>query len=216
MYHFYFKLPKNDKNPGTVFLPNKKSAGLPVIISCYGWNKIHWPKRMEEGLRDLLVNKHGMAFVTMELRGQSDDTGGTAGERWKNNLADMVSWVKEKHYFNGNIVGLFAFGAPAAAALRLADEESGTAFSIVTLTHEEEYCLSTKIPVLFLQGTADKVSLHAEKLNEEDIIKQHNAETKSSGILFKGSDYYLYNVIGQAADEIVNWLMEIGIIIKSK
>jgi alpha/beta superfamily hydrolase len=216
MYHFYFNLPKNDKNPGTVYLPHKKSTGLPVVISCYGWNVSHWPKRVEEAARDLLVNKHGLGFVTMALHGQSDDTG--ACGRWEENLADMVAWVKAKNFADVNKVGLFAFGAPANAAWQLT-QKGGAAFSIITVNHEnnkagfvDDGLKAAPVPVLFLQGTTDKVQLFPDSDQAEELIKQHNPETGSSGIVFKGSDYFLYNVAKQAAVETAKWLKGLEIV----
>jgi len=227
MYHFYFSLPKNDRNPGTVFLPNKKSTGVPIIISCYGWNVIHWPKRMEEGLLDLVVKKHDMGFVTMELYGKSDERGREACGRWARNLADMVSWVRMKGFSNANRIGIFAFGAPAAAAMQFINGQSGASFVIAAVTEDttsmegeggelpeyvEKKMEAAKIPVLFLQGTSDKVTIQSQKIKADELIRKECPETRSASIVFGGSDYYLYNVIEQAAGETVKWLKAVEII----
>jgi len=223
VYHFYFSLPKNDKNAGTVFLPMKSSVNVPVIISCYGWNKIHWPKRMDEGLRDRLVNKSNMGFVTMELSGESDDNSRDACGRWANNLSDMIDWVKAKTFTDGEKIGLFAYGFPAIAALQAATMNANAAFVIVTLSREEgssngaggidnlidEYMASSKIPMLFLQGTNDKITIQTKKAPEHEIIRRDDEKTKSTHIIFRESDFYLYNIVDQATDEIVKWLNEI-------
>ena len=242
MYHFYFNLPKNDKNNGTVFLPMKSSTDVPVIISCYGWNKIHWPKRVDEGLHDKAVNKNNMGYLTMELVGESDDTGSGTFERWKNNLKDMVAWVKAKNFTNTEKIGLFAFGTPALAALCVADEISDVAFAIVTLYDEadnekteqctknidnsielteavnscltekiEEIMSKTKIPLLILQGTTDKITFQTKKPENHKITKTNSKETKSTHIIFHDADIYLYNIVDQATDEIIDWLKGIGI-----
>jgi len=257
MYHFYFNLPKNDKNNGTVFLPMKSSMNVPVIISCYGWNKIHWPKRVDEGLHDKAVNKNNMGYITMELAGESDDTDSRTFERWKNNLKDMVAWVKAKNFTNTEKIGLFAFGTPALAALCVADEVNDVAFAIVTLCDEtdnekinnekinnekinnektnqntinidnpneltetvnngstekiEELMSKTKIPLLILQGTTDKITFQTKKPENHKITKTNNKETKSTHIIFHDADIYLYNIVDQTTDEIIKWLKEIGI-----
>jgi len=207
MYHFYFNLPKNDKNAGTVFLPRKSSTGVPVIISCYGWNKIHWPIRVEEGLRDLAVGKRGMGMVTMALVGESDDPSPAVCDRWERNLADMVAWVRDKRYFDAARVGLFAYGMPAKAALRLADGDSGLAYVIINPAEPSESTPEeTAIPVLTLHGTTDKIQIQSKPIKAEEVLRQGDAGSKTASITFKGGDYHLYNIVEQAAVEIVKWI----------
>ena len=207
MYHFYFNLPKNDKNKGTVYLPRKSSVNLPVIISCYGWNSIHWPMRVEEALRDLAVKKNDIGFVTMELHGHSDDSDPAACDRWESNLADMISWVKEKKFADPSKVGVFAFGLPAAAAMRLAIGDSGAAFAVVNpLGMDESIAKAFAIPTLTVHGTGEKIKIQSQAMQTDDVIRQVGPEVNKQSIVFKGSDDYLYNISGQAAQEIVRWL----------
>jgi hypothetical protein len=213
MYYYYFNLPKNDKNDGTVFLPHKKSTGLPVIISCYGWNVRHWPKRVEESLRTA-ANKRGLACVTMNLHSLSDDASDDAHIRRSNNLADMVSWVKAKDFADAAKVGVFAYGAAAKAALGVSPD--GLAFSVLTVENDnadvniDNLMQSTKTPILFLQGTSEKITFPPEKIKADKTMRQ-NDETQSAHIIFNGSDYFLYNIADQATGEILTWLQSLGI-----
>ena len=210
MYHFFFNLPKNYQNAGTVFLPVKSSTGVPAIISCYGWNKIHWPKRVDEEMLDMAVKKNNMGFVTMELTGQSDDDSASACDRWTRNLSEMVTWVRDKRYFNKAKVGLFAFGLPAVAALRFAVGESGIAFVVATVIPEsldiDKIITSAVRPTLILQGTTDKITIQSKPQMAEEIVRCDNFDTKSTILTFKGGDHYLYNIARQASDEVVKWL----------
>jgi hypothetical protein len=174
MYHFHF-------NKGTVYLPNKKSENLPVIISCYGQGESHWLKRVEENLRNLTISKHNMGFVVFH----------------KGEYAQMLDWVKGKPFADAERIGFFTFGDPV--------DKTGVAFSVVTVVNRV-VGLDTKIPTLFLQGTSDKVALEPLKLSEGDMARQSNGDTKSAGIVFKGSDDFLFNVHAQAAGEIIKWI----------
>jgi pimeloyl-ACP methyl ester carboxylesterase len=147
-------------------------------------------------------------MVTMELAGDSGDTGEAACRRWESNLADMVHWVKDKRYFDAGKVGLFAYGLPAAAALRLASRESGLAYVIVNLGEPADGLPAAEIPVLFLQGTTDKIQIQSKPMKAEEIVRQDDPRTGSACILFRGADYFLYNIVGQAAEVIVGWLDE--------
>jgi hypothetical protein len=161
---------------------------------------------MEEALRDLAVNKHGFGFVRMGLFGRIDDDSPAARDRWARNLDDMRLWVMGKKFADPVRIGFFAYEPCAEGILRSFVNENSPAFSIVTLDAKARIDLNTKIPTLFLQGSANKVSLEAVRLSPEDMLCQSNAETKSSRIQFKGSDDYLYNVHKQAADKIMEWL----------
>jgi hypothetical protein len=173
MYYFYF-------NKGSVYLPNKKSENLPVIISCYGLGESHWQKRVEEDVRKA-VNKNNMGIVV--FRDQSAQC--------------MAEWVSARKFADPKKIGLFTFGEYDANDL---------AFSITTLPLKTEPNLNTRIPTLFLQGTSDKVTLETFKLPEEELVRQANPDTGSASILFRGGDEFLYNVSVQVAGEIVKWL----------
>ncbi|MCL2604035.1 MAG: hypothetical protein FWD90_06115 [Defluviitaleaceae bacterium] len=179
MYYFHF-------NKGTVYLPHKKSESLPLIVSTYGRGEVHWPKRVEEALR-AAVNKNNMGFVVFH----------------EGTPAEMAAWVKPRYFTDPDRVGIFSLGEPVYENDIF---EDGLAFSITTIPHGREADLDTHIPKLFLQGTGEKVSLETLKLKKDEIIRRENAETKSTHILFKGSDGYLFNVAAQAVNEVIIWL----------
>jgi hypothetical protein len=177
MYYFHF-----DK--GTVYLPHKKSQSLPVIVSTYGRGEAHWPKRVEEALR-AAVNKSNKGFVTFA----------------KGTPAEMITWVKPKYFTDPDKVGIF-FSEGTANGI----PEEGYAYAVVVLPAKAEPNLDTIIPTLYLQGTGEKVSLDTIKLKKDEIIRKENKETKSMGIVFTGSDDFLFNVASLAASETVKWL----------
>jgi hypothetical protein len=168
---------------------------------------------MDESLRDLTVNKNNMGFVTMDMYGESDDMGEGALKLWKDNLLDMVEWVRVRDYFNANKIGLFAYGRMAEAAICLAGEDTGLAFLMTVPSHDSAVDGQfTQIPTLFLQGTGDKIELQMGRAKPVEIQKTDDPDTRSTHILFNGSDDFLYNVNEQAAGEAVKWLRAIEII----
>ena len=145
MYHFYFHLPKNDLNGGCVYMPHRNSTNLPMMIYCQGFGSSIQPRRVQEKLRDTAVNKYGMGFVYMDLFGctsknprgwEHPPTGETKDmtyARWKENLADMLQWVRAKKFTDKNKIGVYAYSSATTAALRLA-AENDPAFVISTST----------------------------------------------------------------------------------
>jgi hypothetical protein len=197
MYHFYFNLPKNDKNAGTVFLPYKKIENIPVIVSCYGSDPSAWAKRAEEEFIKYAVNKHKTGVVTIAL---SEDE-----NRWAENLNDMVQWVKERYFCDPDKVGLFACGAAAEAAHSVA-EAGEAAFSVLTVQKNNIDLNNVKTPSLVLQGTAEKVVFQTSKFMVDTVIRVDYPETKSLRLTFEGSDYLLYSNIGQVSEEVMRWV----------
>ena len=214
MYHFYFNLPKNDKNAGEVILPQKNSVGLPMIISCYACDPNPYAKFAENDFMEIVVKKHNLGFVKMKIDMKIDPDESDLN-RWAKNLMDMVQWLKLKHFTNGNKVGIFACGNGAAAALELA-KEYVTAFSILTVDDNFNKKVNvglneTEIPVLFLQGTTDKVTIQTKKFKVDNIIREEDPGMKSAKFIFDGADYYLLSNIEQVAEETAKWLKNIGI-----
>ena len=204
MYRFYFNLPKNDQNAGTVFLPTKKHTMLPIVISCYAC-VAHWAKRLDEDLRDAVI-KNNMGYVTMELPGDKTDPRETTCIRWENNLYDMLEWVKIKKFAHPNKIGLFAQGLPAVAADNLKHKIDTAAFSILNIPgHTADFTAS--IPTLYLQGTGEKIELlTTKKAPLVEVTRRENPENKSAELTFQTVDDYLYKASNQAAAEIVAWL----------
>ncbi|MCL2365130.1 MAG: hypothetical protein FWC71_10760 [Defluviitaleaceae bacterium] len=185
MYHFYF-----DK--GTVFLPSKKHENLPIIASTYAHEAPHWPKRVEEDLRDAAV-KNNMGLVVFHTF----------------DAAAIHAWVAAKKFANPAQIGLFTLDIPERKVQGA--EDVPFAFNITTLPNTQTVTFDAARPSLFLQGSGAKVSLDAFTPTEADIIRQScsAAVTKSSAIRYEGSDDYLYAVSRHVAGEVVRWVVEV-------
>jgi len=136
MFKHDFQLSIGDKNKGTVYLPNKESKNTPVIIFCHGWGG----SRQLNGVEAMLCEKamtDNTAFVAFDFYG----CGETGGEynymtytRWKNNLADILSWCITQPFADANKIGFYAVSSGTTAALRLAAEDRRVAFVISVAT----------------------------------------------------------------------------------
>lgn len=142
MFTFNFHLDVNDKNVGTIYLPNEHSKNLPVIIYCHGWGssrKLWTPT--EKLCETALANN--IAFVTFDFFG-CGETGGDYSQmtyrRWKENLSDILDFVSAQPFADKNNIGCYAFSSGSTAALRLATEDERIKFIISVGT-----CISTHI-----------------------------------------------------------------------
>ena len=182
MYHFYF-----DK--GTVYLPSKKHENIPIIISTYAHEAPHWPKRVEEDLRDAAV-KNNMGLVLFNA--------------W--DAAAMHKWVAAKAFANPAQIGLFSLDIPE----RKVEGEGGVAFAFkiaaVGAGQAVAFGGDVVVPALFLQGSGAKVSLDVFAVSEGDITRRCCEVTKSAAIRYEGSDDYLYAVSRHVAREVVRWV----------
>jgi len=198
MYHFHF-------NKGTVYLPTKKHENIPVIISGYDWDNNHWAKRTNEDLRDHAIKLiQGVGFVRMDMYQSMP-------HRWEKDFADMLAWVRVRNFANPGKVGIFAYGSPALAALKIANREENLAFIVATLTPDElsNADIVPLCPTLLLQGTTDKVTLQMGTPPPVKLTSHQDTGSKITRIVFNESDYFLYNASRQAAEEIVKWIKSI-------
>ncbi|MCL2407562.1 MAG: hypothetical protein FWC95_06495 [Defluviitaleaceae bacterium] len=213
MYHYYFSMPKSD-NPGTVFLPMKSSVNVPVIISCYAWDKEYWTNNMEEVLKKHVTKKLNTGMVTIKLTGGSDEDSTYKRMVWENDLAAIVSWVRAKRFAKNDKIGIFAYGAGAEAALPYADGVSDVAFLILVnaikdeLADEEIAVMldKTAIPVLYLRGTGEAVVIQTQKQKAREVKVLQSSVTKSAFITFVGADNFMFNISDQVALEIERWM----------
>jgi len=142
MFNYDFQLSSGDKNKGTVYLPNKESENIPIVVYCHGWggNRQLW--QITEKLCEKLIAAN-IAFVTFDFYG-CGETGGDYSlmtyTRWKNNLSDILSWCAAQPFANVNTIGCYAVSSGSTAALRLASEDSRIAFIISVGT-----CISSHI-----------------------------------------------------------------------
>jgi len=142
MFKYDFQLSIGDKNKGTVYLPNKESENIPVMIYCHGWGG----NRQIGGITEKLCEKamtDNIAFVTFDFYG-CGETGGDYSlmtyTRWKNNLSDIISWCVIQPFADINKIGCYGFSSGSTAALRLAAEDNRIAFIISVGT-----CISSHI-----------------------------------------------------------------------
>jgi hypothetical protein len=184
MYYYHF-------DDGTVYLPSKKHFNIPVIVSNYAHDTSHWPKRVEEDTR-VAANKAGLGLVVFRSR----------------NITHMVNWVALKPFAHPKKIGVLTLGLQRDMEY-YCFEMTSLAFKIVALAGDcavdlQAYDAACLTPMLVLQGSGGKVSLDAETINEENIIRTQSE--KSSAIRFGGSDDFLYNASRQAAGEIITWV----------
>ncbi|GHV06651.1 hypothetical protein FACS1894217_05760 [Clostridia bacterium] len=157
MFSYNFTLTTGDKNIGTVYLPAENTVNIPVIIYCHGWggNRKLWTPT--EKLCEIAVNKN-IALVTFDFFG-CGETGGDSSKityaRWKNNLAEIISWVVDQTFSDKNKIGIYAFSSGSTAALRLATEDKRIAFIVSVGT-----CISTHIGM----GKGGPAKLFADNL----------------------------------------------------
>jgi len=180
MYHFYF-----DK--GTVYLPSKKHENIPIIVSTYTHEAPHWPKRVEEDLRDA-ATKNNLGLVVFRT--------------W--DAAAMHAWVAAKAFANAAQIGLLSLDMTERKIQ--AEAEAPFAFKIATIASTQDVNFADDIPTLLLQGSGAKVSLDVLALAEGGIKRIHSADNKSAAIRYEGSDDYLYAVSRHVAGEIVGWV----------
>lgn len=142
MFIYDFRLETGDRNTGTVYLPERNAVNTPVIIYCHGWGGSRQLCPVTKLICDMTANK-GVAFVTFDFFG-CGETGGDYRQmtytRWKNNLAEIVSWVAAQPFSDECRIGCYSFSSGSTAALRLASEEQRLAFIISVGT-----CISAHI-----------------------------------------------------------------------
>ncbi len=142
MYTYDFKLNTGDQNFGTVYLPIEGAENIPVIIYCHGWGGRRQLWNPTEKLCERAM-KENIALVTFDFFG-CGETGGKYSQmtytRWKNNLADVITWVKEQPFAQESKIGSYAFSSGSTAALRLAAEDDRINFIISVGT-----CISAHI-----------------------------------------------------------------------
>ena len=182
MVTYDFRLSTGDKNVGTVYLPQEGVANIPVIIYCHGWGGRRQLWTPTQALSDRAM-KEGIALVTFDFYG-CGDTGGDYSlmtyTRWKNNLSEIVSWVKSQPFSNKNKIGCYAFSSGTTAALRLAAEDKSIAFIVSVGT-----CISAHIGM----GKGGPAKILADNLN--GLLSGETAEI--FGVNF-GIDFYLDTV----------------------
>ena len=148
-----FKLTTGDKNAGTVYLPDDYDGTLPVIVYSHGWGG---DRSYGNVLRKLFPQK--IAWVTFDYYG-CGETGGDYRQmtyrRWKENLAEVITWVSEQPFADMNRLGCYAFSSGSTSALRLAAEDDRIKYMISVGT-----CISAHIGM----GSGGPTKLLADNL----------------------------------------------------
>ncbi len=173
MYNYNFKLKKNDKNIGTVYLPNENSTNLPVIVYCHGWKGCRQLWTPTEKLCEFAM-QNNIALVTFDFYG-CGETGGDYSEmtynRWKENLIDIIDYIKEQTFSDNNKIGCYAFSSGSVAAFRLAAETDVIKFIISVGT-----CITSNI----FMGSGSP----AKWLSDNIETLYHGGKIKDFGIEF--------------------------------
>ena len=179
MITYDFRLTTGDFNVGTVYLPSKDVESVPVIIYCHGFGGKRQLWTPTQALCDKAM-KAGVALVTFDFFG-CGETGGNYEQmtysRWKENLSDIIAWVKSQPFSNADKIGCYAFSSGSTAAFRLAAESEQLDFIISVGT-----CISTH----FGMGSGGPAKLLADNL--DGLLSGSTANL--FGINF-GIDFYI-------------------------
>ncbi len=163
MFKYDFRLTSGDKNVGTVYLPKIDVINIPVIVYCHGWGGRRQLWTPTEKLCEQAM-KENIAFVTFDFFG-CGETGGDYShmtfDRWKDNLAEIITWICTQPFANKDKIGCYAFSSGTTAALRLAAECSRINFVISVGT-----CISTHIGMVE-GGPAKILSDNLEELTSD-------------------------------------------------
>ena len=158
MITYDFRLTTGDLNAGTVYLPYEGAVNIPVIIYCHGWGGKRQLWTPTKALCDRAM-KEQIALVTFDFYG-CGETGGDYKQmtytRWKDNLSEIVSWVKSQPFSNNEKIGCYAFSSGSTAAFRMAADDERLAFIISVGT-----CISTH----FGMGSGGPSKLLADNLD---------------------------------------------------
>jgi len=179
MFTYDFQLSNDDRNIGTVYLPNKDAKNIPVIIYCHGWGASRQLWLPSEKICRKAIETN-MALVTFDFYG-CGDTGGDYSKmtytRWKNNLSNVLSWVTSQSFANKDKIGCYSVSSGTTAALRLASEDNRIAFIVSVAT-----CISSHIGM----GVGGPAKIFAD-----NYIQLHSSETREMfGVEF-GIDFYI-------------------------
>ena len=184
MFTCDFQISTADKNIGTVYLPNKDSMNIPVIIYCHGWGGSRQLWLPTEKLCEQAISAN-MALVTFDFFG-CGDTGGVYSlmtyTRWKNNLSDIFSWCAAQPFANADKIGCYSFSSGSTAALRFASENDQVAFVVSVGT-----CVSSHIGM----GNGGPAKIFAD--HYEELLSGGKKEL--FGIPF-GAEFFIDTVSG--------------------
>ena len=142
MKTFTFQLENNDRNHGTVYLPDNNENPLPVVVYCHGWGASQALNPSTQAVCTALL-EHKAALVAFDFWG-CGKTSGSYSEmsygRWTTNLRDVFEWVAQQHWANRQKIGCFGISSGTTAALRYAIQNRDLAFVVSVAT-----CLGSNI-----------------------------------------------------------------------
>lgn len=143
MHTVRFQLDQQDRNVGTIHLPNPLSSTLPVLVVCFGGSSNERPSLFTQELcrRGTEV---GMGVVTFDFYGWGETPGDpndwTYG-RWAANLADVCTHVIAQGWADADRIGGLGVSAGSTAVLRYAIERRKLAVGICVATYVGHHTL---------------------------------------------------------------------------
>jgi dipeptidyl aminopeptidase/acylaminoacyl peptidase len=137
MRTFNYQLADGDRNVGTVYLPEKQAAAVPVLVVCGGGISDRQPGPFTVELCTRLTEA-GAGVVTFDFY-STGETGGDPSDwtygRWAANLTDVCTYVSAQEWADGDRIGALGVSAGSTAVLRCAIDTRKLAAGIAVATY---------------------------------------------------------------------------------
>jgi 2-polyprenyl-3-methyl-5-hydroxy-6-metoxy-1,4-benzoquinol methylase/dienelactone hydrolase len=136
MYQFDCRLDNDDRNVCTVYLPDRQSRHVPIMVFCHGWGADRRLGTAPRAVLERLIQR-GVGMVSLDFYGCGDTGGDYAGMtygRWTANLEDLVDWVASQDWADPSRIGAWGISSGTTPALRLAELSSKLAWVVSTAT----------------------------------------------------------------------------------
>ena len=141
MYKKFFRLDYGDKNFCRLYMPDKNSANIPVIIYCHGWTKpIQGGGRILGGapkaVRDLAI-KNNMAFLSFDQFGEYRTWGDNryfTHARWGEGVKNAYDYIVNNNISKYGLIGCFGISSGTTAAFRMEQKYNKLAFNVSVAT----------------------------------------------------------------------------------
>lgn len=118
-----FQLTTGDKNAGAVYMPDRASGRLPVLIHCHGWGSDGWGAPDPANVTCLSLTSRNVVNIKFDFYG-AGKTGGDYARmsygRWASNLNDVYAWVAQQEWADPERIGVYGISSGTTAALRFA------------------------------------------------------------------------------------------------
>ncbi len=141
MYKKFFRLDYGDKNFCRLYMPDKNSANISVIIYCHGWTKpIQGGGRILVGapkaVRDLAI-KNNMAFLSFDQFGEYRTWGDNryfTHARWGEGVKNAYDYIVNNNISKDGLIGCFGISSGTTAAFRMEQKYNKLAFNVSVAT----------------------------------------------------------------------------------